>query len=815
LKPSLRLLMKSSIVAVVTTIVCVFSGTPHAVTLGPLCPNDLVIQTCWSGTGPAVVAFDASRDLVVRSQLNDIDACFESPSGSLFAGDVPSDKIESLLSTEIDSKPKEGTLSTDRWDYPPGTPVVITGTDWVPGEVITLRLHEGRPTPYDDRIWTVVADASGHFTNRDFSPEPHHLGVLFTLTAVGNISGFEARTQFMDGSTTGGSSGLPTDYTFFESTGEPFPTGTVDTGNHCNDCTTPVTLPFSFTLYGTSYTAAVVSSNGNIQFASNSTARINMDARLAPTFPFADALLPFWDDLFTGPVSSFPGLGIFTEVTGTTPNRIFIIEWRARVAISGTPFVNFAVRLYEDGGHFDFVYGQLDLANSMTVAVFHSSTSWTQYAFNEAGVLSPGLKLSSQGDGNTPPLADAGSDQTVNEGDMVTLDGSDSSDPDGDALTYSWTQIAGPSVSLNPADSEHPTFVAPNVPQGGATLTFQLSVDDGALTSNADEVNITVKDVNNPPVAVAGSDQTVQEGSPVTLDGSASFDPDSDPLTYEWLQTAGPPVSLSDPTAPQPSFTAPLVGPAGATLTFALTVNDGVDSAAVSVNVLVVNFNQPPVANAGPDQTKDEGSEVMLDGTASSDPDGDALTYSWTQHTGPSVMLSDPNSSTSSFTAPLVGSGGVTLEFQLVVSDGALTSDPHRVTIKILDINDPPACELAQATPDLLWPPNHKLVPVGIVNVSDPNNDQLAITITGVTQDEPVQGLDDGDTSPDAVLQGDKALLRAERSGTGNGRVYRVSFRAEDSLSGSCLGSVTVCVPQARHPGTCSDDGQEYTSTQP
>jgi hypothetical protein len=107
------------------------------------------------------------------------------------------------------------------------------------------------------------------------------------------------------------------------------------------------------------------------------------------------------------------------------------------------------------------------------------------------------------------------------------------------------------------------------------------------------------------------------------------------------------------------------------------------------------------------------------------------------------------------------------------------------------------------------------MVPVGIVNVSDPNNDQVSISITGVTQDEPVNGLGDGDTSPDAVLQGDKALLRAERSGTGNGRVYRVSFTANDGYGGSCAGAVTVCVPHDRRPGTCVDDGQRYNATRP
>ena len=121
----------------------------------------------------------------------------------------------------------------------------------------------------------------------------------------------------------------------------------------------------------------------------------------------------------------------------------------------------------------------------------------------------------------------------------------------------------------------------------------------------------------------------------------------------------------------------------------------------------------------------------------------------------------------------------------------------------------PPACGLAQAKPAVLAPPDHKMVSVAILGVTDPDNDRVTLTVTGVTQDEPVNSLEDGDTSPDAVLQGDKVLLRKERSGTGNGRVYRVRFTARDDFGGSCTGAVTVCVPLKNKPATCTDGGQQ------
>jgi len=97
--------------------------------------------------------------------------------------------------------------------------------------------------------------------------------------------------------------------------------------------------------------------------------------------------------------------------------------------------------------------------------------------------------------------------------------------------------------------------------------------------------------------------------------------------------------------------------------------------------------------------------------------------------------------------------------------------------------------------PDTLWPPNHRLVPVSIRGVTGPDDATTTLQITGVRQDEPVNGLGDGDTSPDAVIQTDRVLLRAGRSGTGNGRVYHVYFRAADGQGGSCQGEVTVGVP--------------------
>ncbi len=421
------------------------------------------------------------------------------------------------------------------------------------------------------------------------------------------------------------------------------------------------------------------------------------------------------------------------------------------------------------------------------------------------------------GPSNQPPVANGGPDQTVDEEAPVTLDGSGSSDPDSDPLTYDWTQAAGPAVTLNLTDPVHPTFTAPTVPVGGATLTFQLVVNDGQIDSDPATVNVAVKNVNHAPVADAGSDQTLAEGSLVMLDGTGSYDPDTDPLTYSWVQIPDPTVTLVGADTAEPTFTAPFVGAGGETLTFELTVSDETDISSDTVNVIVENVNHDPVADAGPDQTRDEGTLVSLDGTASSDPDNDPLTYEWVQLSGPTVTLSDPATPTPTFTAPpVVAMASVTLEFELTVDDGFDVVASDTVVITVLDTNAPPACDLAQPSLAMLWPPNHKLIPVTITGVSDPDDEEVLITILDVTQDEPLNGLGDGDTAPDAVIQGDTVLLRAERAGGGNGRVYRISFMADDGVAGVCTGSVTVCVPHDKGQGSnCIDDGQLYDSLGP
>lgn len=424
-------------------------------------------------------------------------------------------------------------------------------------------------------------------------------------------------------------------------------------------------------------------------------------------------------------------------------------------------------------------------------------------------------------------IANAGPNQTVNEGVLVTLDGTDSS-PDPASLNYDWSQVAGPPVTLNLSNPANPTFTAPFV-SGSQTLTFELIVDDGTTFSDPDTVDIVLVSVNNPPVADAGDDSSVKPGATASLSGSNSFDPESDPITYMWTQVAGTPVTLSDPTAASPNFTGPNV--VGDVLAFKLQVSDGKESSTPSTGTdsffadtvaIAIVANSTPIADAGPDQTVDEGTPLVSLNGSGSDPDGgDSISFQWTQVSGTPVALSNNTASGPTFTAPSVNAGGETLVFELVVTDNdpvnPLSSLPSQVSVQVLDVNDPPNCSTATASLDLGWPPDHKMVAVEVENVSDPNNDGVTITINGVTQDEPVSGISKGDSSPDAVIQpsdpADSVLLRLERDAKENGRVYVVSFTASDGMD-SCDGAITASVPHSRKSGAV-DDGQVFDSTLP
>ena len=208
---------------------------------------------------------------------------------------------------------------------------------------------------------------------------------------------------------------------------------------------------------------------------------------------------------------------------------------------------------------------------------------------------------------------------------------------------------------------------------------------------------------------------------------------------------------------------------------------------------LASQLNQPPVADAGNDTTAEctgaGAAVVTLDGTRSSDPDGDDLTYAWS---APNITFDDPTSPTPTASFPL-GATTVTL----LVSDGSL-DDTDEVVVTVEDTTPPTVT--VTLDPATLWPPNHKLAPVhATVVVADACDGAPVVRLVSATSDEPDDGLGDGDKPFDVQVVGPAELpvdflLRSERQGSGDGRVYTICYEAEDESGNVGAGCATVTV---------------------
>ena len=326
----------------------------------------------------------------------------------------------------------------------------------------------------------------------------------------------------------------------------------------------------------------------------------------------------------------------------------------------------------------------VDVENDLSIVLVSVQDAQTQ--LNET-IVSAGGDIP---DGANIPIADAGATQNVHNNDVVTLDGSASSDADGDTLTYAWTITSKPVTSgatLSNATVVNPTFTADE----SGSYVVELVVNDGSVNSVPDEVTIIATTANAAPVAVAGIDQNVNTTDIVSLDGSGSTDADIlDTLTYSWSITDKPATSiatLSDTTAEEPTFEADLEG----TYEIQLIVNDGtVDSAPDTIVVTATTItNSVPVAEAGDNQSVTTGDSVTLDGSGSTDADFDSLTYDWgmtSRPNGSSATLSSETAEEPTFTADIEGSYVVSL----VVNDGTVNSVIDTVTITAVTSTPPP-----------------------------------------------------------------------------------------------------------------------------
>ncbi len=313
---------------------------------------------------------------------------------------------------------------------------------------------------------------------------------------------------------------------------------------------------------------------------------------------------------------------------------------------------------------------------------------------------------------NQPPVADAGTNRSVAEGEVIELDGNGSSDPEGATLTFNWQQTEGPLVELSDAAAARPSFVAPMV-DSDTRMVFRLEVNDGK-SADSDSVEVLVMNLNAPFSVIfadAGPDQEVAAATRVVLDGTASLGDGFSELDYAWEQLEGPLVELSDPTDATPSFSAPVLT-GDSVLVFALTVSQNGEEDVDECEVLVRGVgsgggggggggggqggggggqdNLPPIANVVAASTPvGTAVEILLSG---SDPDGDSLSFAVkTQPTHGqlgNVATTGPTTATVTYT-PDPGYEGLD-GFTYSASDGAEESLPAGVGIEMFVMGEDP-----------------------------------------------------------------------------------------------------------------------------
>ena len=296
-----------------------------------------------------------------------------------------------------------------------------------------------------------------------------------------------------------------------------------------------------------------------------------------------------------------------------------------------------------------------------------------------ANVATGGLPVSQTPAAAT--LAHAGAGQNVATGTVVVLDGSKSTSASSSGLKYAWTltsKPAGSNAILIDATSAKPTF---NADAAGAYVAT-LTVNDGATTSAPVSVTVTAAVGNVAPVGQAGPAQNVVTGSAVVLDGSGSSDSDTPvaQLSYQWTLSkvpTGSTASLASGNTVKPTFTPDIDGPYEATL----IVSDGkLSSAPVTVTIVATKANAMPLANAGAAQAVAIDALVALDGSTSSDANGDTLTFAWVLTSKPAnskATLSSLTAQRPTFIADVEGTYVATL----VVNDGKVVSAPSTVAV--------------------------------------------------------------------------------------------------------------------------------------
>jgi hypothetical protein len=408
---------------------------------------------------------------------------------------------------------------------------------------------------------------------------------------------------------------------------------------------------------------------------------------------------------------------------------------------------------------------------------------------------------------NSVPNANAGNDLTVTAEEAVSsvVQGV-ATDFDGDNLSCRWTEGTTVLQDWTPAgaNGECPLDLsALSLDMGTHTLT--LTASDGPVTSSDDMV-LTIN--NTPPAANAGENIIIKStriASTIVLGSATDFD--NDTLSCRW-KVDGTPQSDWTPGVPALSgigIDCPMAL-SGLPLSIGLhaltlEVNDG--QSISSDEMLLTIDNSAPHAAPGGAGVYEIGTPVILSGELS-DFDGDLLHYVWTD--GANNLCSGDIQTTAGGTPVMLPGcvvSGLNLGshlFSLQVDDGINAPDTNNVTVQIIDGTAPTL--VSEADSYILWPPNHQMVNVAISAIASDNGGSAVTLGANVTSNEPAEGSDTGDIGPDwtaPVIDQITGIIymqmRAERSGSGSGRIYTVTITATDQSGNTSATTVDIQVP--------------------
>ncbi|MBN1841395.1 MAG: putative Ig domain-containing protein [Deltaproteobacteria bacterium] len=370
--------------------------------------------------------------------------------------------------------------------------------------------------------------------------------------------------------------------------------------------------------------------------------------------------------------------------------------------------------------------------------------------------------------------------KSVDENSLLTFTVT-ATDPDGDTLTYSAGNL--PTGSSFDADTQSFAWTPGYGSAGNYAVTFTVTDSGAPAQSDSEQVTITVGDVNRPPTADAGDDQTVDEGDTVTLDGSGSFDPDGT-IFYGWSQTAGPVVTLSDESAVQPIFTAPDVEEDGATLSFQLTVtdNDGLESTATCI-VYVSWVDDSAILTS----LSISGSRSVVENSTSNYTATAAFSDGSTETVSASADWSEDSSYASISGSGVLTASEVTGDETVTITASYTSSGVTKTDQKLVTITDVPESNLPPSTPVITSPYDGQmecdLMPsINTELFSDPDGDPQRQSQWQISKQEDISSLTLDITTTDQLVElpVPHTLLEADTTYYVRVRFYDVHGEASD-----------------------------------